>query len=53
VPERFGGCARFAVYSDPADPDSVLLYEGWTTRQAADAAFDPTLSGKPARRCSP
>jgi quinol monooxygenase YgiN len=37
VPERFGGCARFAVYSDPADPDSLLLYEEWATKEAADA----------------
>jgi quinol monooxygenase YgiN len=37
VPERFGGCARFAVYSDPVDPDSLLLYEEWATKEAADA----------------
>jgi quinol monooxygenase YgiN len=36
VPERFSGCARFAVYTDPTDPDSVLLYEEWTTKEAAD-----------------
>lgn len=37
VPDRFSGCERFAVFSDPADPDSVLLYEEWTTRAAAKA----------------
>lgn len=37
VPERFEGCERFAVYHDPVDPDSLLLYEEWTSRQAADA----------------
>jgi quinol monooxygenase YgiN len=37
VPARFGGCERFAVYSDPSEPDSVLLYEEWATREAADA----------------
>lgn len=37
VPERFAGCERFAVFSDPADPDSVLLYEEWKTREAAEA----------------
>ena len=36
VPDRFAGCARFAVFSDPADPDSLLLYEEWTSREAAD-----------------
>ncbi len=37
VPERFEGCERFAVFSDPTDPDNLLLYEEWTTREAADA----------------
>ena len=37
VPDRFAGCERFAVFSDPADPDNVLLYEEWTTRDAAEA----------------
>ncbi len=37
VPERFAGCERFAVFSDPADPHSVLLYEEWKTREAAEA----------------
>ena len=37
VPDRFAGCERFAVFSDPADPDSVLLYEEWTDRAAAEA----------------
>jgi quinol monooxygenase YgiN len=36
VPERFAGCSRFAVFSDPEDPDSLLLYEEWTTRDAAE-----------------
>ena len=35
VPDRFAGCAHFAVFSDPADPDSLLLYEEWTSREAA------------------
>ncbi len=52
VPERFSGCARFAAYTDPADPDSVLLYEEWTTKEAADTTSNPTTSGKPARCCS-
>jgi quinol monooxygenase YgiN len=37
VPDRFEGCERFSVYSDPGDADSVLLYEEWTSREAADA----------------
>jgi quinol monooxygenase YgiN len=37
VPERFDGCERFAVYSDPSDPNSLLLYEEWASREAADA----------------
>jgi quinol monooxygenase YgiN len=37
VPERFAGCERFAVYSDPSDPDNVLLYEEWADRDAANA----------------
>lgn len=37
VPDRFKGCERFAVLSDPSDPDSVLLYEEWSTRDAAEA----------------
>lgn len=36
VPDRFSGCERFAVLSDPCDPDSVLLYEEWSTRDAAE-----------------
>ena len=32
VPSRFEGCQRFAVYVEPSDPDSVLLYEEWTSR---------------------
>ncbi len=36
VPERFDGCERFAVFSDPADPDNLLLYEEWSTRAAAE-----------------
>jgi quinol monooxygenase YgiN len=37
VPHLFAGCERFTVYSDPADPDNQLLYEEWTSREAADA----------------
>jgi quinol monooxygenase YgiN len=37
VPGRFAGCERFAVYCDPSDPDSFLLYEEWADREAADA----------------
>ena len=37
VPERFSGCERFAVFSDPTDPDSLLLYEEWTNKEVADA----------------
>ena len=37
VPDQFPGCERFAVFSDPADPHSVLLYEEWATREAAEA----------------
>jgi quinol monooxygenase YgiN len=37
VPDRFPGCERFTLYCDPADPDSLFLYEEWTDRQAADA----------------
>jgi quinol monooxygenase YgiN len=37
VPAAFAGCQRFAVYRDPGDPDSFLLYEEWADRQAADA----------------
>ena len=37
VPERFGGCERFAVYNDPRDANNLLLYEEWTNREAADA----------------
>jgi quinol monooxygenase YgiN len=36
VPERFDGCQRFAVYSDPTDPNSLLLYEEWATEEAAE-----------------
>jgi quinol monooxygenase YgiN len=37
VPARFAGCQRFAVYSDPADPDSTLVYEEWASRGTFDA----------------
>ena len=37
VPDRFAGCERFAVFSDPSDPDRILLYEEWSTRDAAEA----------------
>ena len=37
VPSRFAGCQRFAVYRDPGDPGSFLLYEEWSDRTAADA----------------
>jgi quinol monooxygenase YgiN len=37
VPVRFAGCERFAVYHDPCDPGSFLVYEEWSDRQAADA----------------
>lgn len=37
VPVTFAGCQRFAVYRDPADPGSFLLYEEWTDKKAADA----------------
>ena len=37
VPARFAGCERFSVYSDPSDPDNLLLYEEWASREAADA----------------
>jgi quinol monooxygenase YgiN len=59
VPGRFARCERFAVFSDPSDPDSVLLYEESSTRDAAepyigseyfrasaDALF-PLMDGKP------
>jgi quinol monooxygenase YgiN len=37
VPALFAGCHRFAVYADPSDPDSLLLYEEWASREAASA----------------
>jgi quinol monooxygenase YgiN len=37
VPARFEGCERFAVYADPDDAGSLLLYEEWTSREAAEA----------------
>jgi quinol monooxygenase YgiN len=37
VPGRFEGCVRFAVFSDPEDRDSLLLYEEWASRDAAHA----------------
>src|SRR5262245_6310036 len=37
VPALFAGCERFTLYSDPADPDSLLLYEEWASREAAHA----------------
>jgi quinol monooxygenase YgiN len=37
VPEKFEGCERFAVYSDPSDPDSTFIYEEWATRESFDA----------------
>jgi len=37
VPESFTGCERFSVYSDPAEPTNVLLYEEWQSRDAFDA----------------
>ncbi len=37
VPSRFGGCERFAVYVNPSDANSVLVYEEWSDRAAADA----------------
>lgn len=40
VPERFSGCERFAVFSDPADPDSLLLYEEWASKEVADAYLE-------------
>ncbi|MDN5860264.1 MAG: antibiotic biosynthesis monooxygenase [Pseudonocardia sp.] len=36
VADRFAGCERFAVFSDPADPDSLMLYEEWASRQDAE-----------------
>jgi quinol monooxygenase YgiN len=37
VRATFAGCQRFAVYRDPGDPGSFLLYEEWADRKAADA----------------
>lgn len=37
VPATFAGCQRFAVYRDPGDPGSFLLYEEWADRKAANA----------------
>ena len=37
VPARFEGCERFAVYSDPADANSLLVYEEWRSRRDFDA----------------
>jgi quinol monooxygenase YgiN len=37
VPALFAGCERFALYADPSDPDSLLLYEEWASREAASA----------------
>jgi quinol monooxygenase YgiN len=36
VPRLFEGCERFAIYSDPADADNLLLYEEWTSRERAE-----------------
>ena len=36
IPDRFDGCEHFAVYRDPANENSMLLYEEWTNREAAD-----------------
>ncbi len=59
VPERFAGCERFAVYTDPSEPDSLLLYEEWSNRDAAEAYMSsdyfraaadvlfPLMDGKP------
>ncbi len=37
VPARFGGCEQFELFCNPVDPDSFLIYEEWTTREAFDA----------------
>ena len=37
VPALFAGCERFALYADPSDPDNLLLYEEWVSREAASA----------------
>jgi quinol monooxygenase YgiN len=37
VPTMFEGCERYAVFSDPADPNSILLYEEWRDADAAHA----------------
>ena len=36
VPTRFEGCERFAIYVDPADLGSVLVYEEWRSRRQFD-----------------
>ncbi len=59
VPEKFEGCERFAVYSDPSDPDNTFLYEEWATKAAFDTyarsdyfkasgeILSPLMSGAP------
>jgi quinol monooxygenase YgiN len=37
VPARFAGCQRFGLYADPSDPDNLLLYEEWASRESASA----------------
>lgn len=37
VPAQFAGCQRFDVFSSPTDPDSFLIYEEWTDREAFDS----------------
>ncbi len=34
VPARFGGCEQFELFCHPVDPDSFLIDEEWTTREA-------------------
>ena len=37
VPAMFDGCQRYAVFADPSDPNSVLLYQEWRDQAAATA----------------
>ena len=37
VPDLFGGCARYGIYTAPSDPATVFVYEEWASRAAFDA----------------
>ncbi|MGO8877798.1 MAG: putative quinol monooxygenase [Acidimicrobiales bacterium] len=36
VPELFDGCERYGIYSESSEPESVFVYEEWTSRAAFD-----------------